>query len=159
MMVTILDKMPAQDSQPTGMAEAVLREIADHLKSVADGGERQIVTLRGLPLSPADEDILRDTLGTGEVQASLNVFGRTEITETAFAGVWWVKELNADGETLSEHIEIAQVPLIVQAHTDDMRAAAQRLAARDTSERNEPEPPTSSLNGAAGLCGHGGEPS
>ena len=62
------------------------------------------------------------------------MFGYTEITETAFAGVWWVKELNLDGETLSEHIEIAQVPLILQAHTDDMRAAALRLAARDTSE-------------------------
>ena len=141
------------------MAEAVLREIADHLQAVVDGGERQIVTLRGLPLSPADEQILRDALGEGEARASLTVFGYTEITETAFAGVWWVKELNLDGETLSEHIEIAQVPLILQAHTDDMRAAALRLAARDTSERNEPEPPTDSLNGTAGLCGHGGEPS
>lgn len=115
---------------PTAMAEALLREIADHMRAVGAGGERRTVTLRGLPIGPADYAALRAALGEGEVSARVSALGVTEIAETALAGVWWITERAADGDVTGEHVEIAPFPLILAAHPDDIAAGAQALAAK-----------------------------
>lgn len=115
---------------PTAMAEALLREIADHMRAVGEGEERRTVTLRGLPIGPADYAAVRAALGEGEVSARVSVLGLTEIAETALSGVWWITERDAAGTVTAEHVEIAPAPLILAAHRDDIAAAAARLAAR-----------------------------
>lgn len=117
------------EAAPTGMAEALLREIAEHMAAVAAGAGRRVVTLRGLPIGPPDYRVLRDRLGEGEVRATVAVEGETEIFETALRGVWWVRDRNAEGEVTGEHIEIGATPMLIEAHRDDIRADAAALAA------------------------------
>ncbi len=119
---------PPSLSAPSGMALAVLGEIA-HRALRREPGGRDSVTLRGLPLSPNDFRWLRSVLGEGEVRIVINALGETEILETGFSGVWWIRDRDPDGAVRAEHVEIASVPLLASAHEDDMRVAAQRLLA------------------------------
>ena len=115
------------DDAPTGMAEALLREIADHLLTVGSGGERQVVELGNLPLSAGDLLLLEEKLGRGEVTADVSALGPTEVYETAFAGLWWVKYFNDDRHLVTQQLEIGTVPMILEAHPEDIRAGAERF--------------------------------
>jgi hydrogenase-1 operon protein HyaF len=115
--------------EPTGMADAILREISQMLTRLADTGEPGTIDLRAMPLAPADFAVLRERLGRGEVQATIDVSGPTEVTETAFAGVWWIAHKNIDGHAVTEQIEVTRVPAILAAHPEDIRRAKDRLAA------------------------------
>ena len=115
-------------TEPTGMAEALLREVADHLLTVARGGERQIVELGNLPLSAGDFQLLEERLGRGEVAAEVSASGRTEVHETAFPGVWWVKYYNAGDQPAAQQLEIGTVPMILEAHPEDIQASAERFS-------------------------------
>ena len=115
-------------SEPTGMAEALLREVAAHLVTVAGGGERQIVELGNLPLSDGDFQLLEEKLGRGEVAAEVSASGRTEVHETAFPGVWWVKYYNAGDQPAAQQLEIGTVPMIFEAHPEDIQASAERFS-------------------------------
>ena len=119
---------PPSLSAPSGMALAVLSEIAHRALRRQPGG-RESVTLRGLPLSPNDFRWLRSVLGEGEVRIVIDALGETEILETGFSGVWWIRDRDPDGSVRAEHVEIASVPLLASAHEDDMHVAAQRLSA------------------------------
>jgi hydrogenase-1 operon protein HyaF len=115
------------DGDPAGMAQALLREIADHLRTVAAGGERQIVGLATLPLSDADRTFLKETLGRGEVEARISAAGTSEVYETAYPGVWWVTYMTEGGQSVAEQLEIGTVPMILEAHLDDIRHSAERF--------------------------------
>jgi len=117
----------AADSGLTGQAEAVLREIAGMLERLLDRGEAGSIDLHSLPLSPADRDWLRERLGKGEVSISLDAGGASCLAETGVAGVWWVEHRDEQDEMRSEFIEVAAVPAIVAAHSDDMAAGLERL--------------------------------
>jgi len=69
-------------------------------------------------------------LGKGELRCSLALLGKTEVWETAYTGVWWVRHLGADDRVSSETIEITWVPEILRAHPDDVAEAERRLAER-----------------------------
>ncbi len=116
------------DSEPTGMAMALLREVADHLLTVAQGGERQVVELGNLPLSDGDLQLLEDKLGRGEVDAKVSASGLTEVYETAFPGVWWVKYFDNGDRPAAQQLEIGTVPMIIEAHPDDIQASADRFS-------------------------------
>jgi hydrogenase-1 operon protein HyaF len=111
----------------TGMAEAVLSEIAGRLGLLADTGESSVVNLRGLPMTGADRKELEDSLGRGEVSVSLDVAGASEIWETRYSGVWWVRHLGAGGQVATEEIAVTPFPEIIRAHTQDIQAAAARI--------------------------------
>lgn len=115
--------------RPTGMAAALLREIAEALAGLAADGLRRTVTLRGLPIGPADYRLLRDRLGRGEVAATVTAAGRVEIAETRYRGVWWVRLHDASGAVTGEHVEVARVPLLLEADPGDIAADAAALAA------------------------------
>lgn len=115
----------AQDA--TGLADAILSEIADLLEQFALAGSEASIDLGGLPMTDADRAALAEKLGRGEVEARLDVAGRSEVWETGYAGVWWVRHLGADGRVVSEEIAITHVPAILLTHRDDARAAARRL--------------------------------
>lgn len=114
-------------SEPTGLVMALLHEVADHLQTVANGGERQVVELGNLPLNDADLRLLEERLGRGEVEAKISAAGATEVFETAFPGVWWVKYLDGDDQVVTQQLEIGTVPMILEAHAEDIQASAQRF--------------------------------
>ena len=124
----------------TGLAEAVLGEIAARLWALAETGEESVIDLRSLPLTPADRRELEERLGHGEVCAGLDIGGLSEVWECGYAGVWWVRHLDEDGVPRAERLEIAPVPAILVTHQDDITAAAARLQ-RDCAARPAQEDP------------------
>lgn len=112
---------------PTGMAQALLHEISEHLNALADAGTENSIDLRSLPMNEADLDQLREQLGRGEIVVTLNAAGQSELFETSFAGVWWAVHRDEGGAVVAERIEICRVPEIVYAHPDDIAAAKARL--------------------------------
>lgn len=124
-----------------GVAETLLREVAVHLERLLEGGESAALDLQGLPmLTTAEHRRLRELLGSGEVSASVEVMGPTEVAETAFPGVWWITDYGADGELLSEQIEIAWVPDRLRAQSADAAAGLERLRTRLEEGGGEAEP-------------------
>lgn len=123
-----LDPAPNEENAVnTAMVMALLQEIASHLNSVAEGGERQVVELGNLPLSDADIELLEAKLGRGEVSATITASGPSEVYETAFPGLWWVKYFNDAESLVSQQLEIGQVPMILEAHPVDIEDSAQRF--------------------------------
>lgn len=111
----------------TGMARAVEHEIAQHLVALAGDGTEAVIDLRGIPMSDADREELEESLGRGEVTATIEAMGESEIWETAHAGVWWVRHRGTDGRIIAERVEITPVPAILKADPADIGAAAARM--------------------------------
>jgi hydrogenase-1 operon protein HyaF len=113
----------------TGMAQSILREISLALSVLAATGTRDAIDLRSLPLTGADREELEAALGRGDVSVALEAAGKSEIWETRFTGVWWLRHFGGDGRVAAEVIEVTPVPDILAAHPDDISAAAARMAA------------------------------
>lgn len=111
----------------TGLARSLMQEIAQLLEAYAARGEAAAIDLVSLPMTPADRAELEDLLGRGDVAAVLDVAGTSEIRETAYSGVWWVRHLGAGDKVAAERIEIVAVPDVLVTHADDIAAAATRL--------------------------------
>lgn len=114
-------------SGPSGMSDAILREIAQLLSSFLETGESGAIDLRGMPLSDLDRSDLESRLGQGEVSAVVTVAGTSEIWETAISGVWWVRHRGEGGRIASEEIIVTRVPDILATHADDARDGLDRL--------------------------------
>jgi len=114
---------------PSGLPDAILMEIAELLERLVDEGINGAIDLRSLPMSDEDRACLEDRLGYGEVNATLDVAGQTEIIETAYPGVWWVRHLDGRGRVAAEQIVVTRVPDILISPPEDIRAAAARLIA------------------------------
>jgi len=119
----------ASTTAGSGVAEALLREVARLLDALArDPGYSAAIDLRSLPMQDADLACLRHRLGDGEVEARFDQVGPTRITETAYAGVWWVRHADADDRAVLEQVVVARVPALLLAHPADIDDAAHRLA-------------------------------
>jgi hydrogenase-1 operon protein HyaF len=113
-----------------GVAAAVLREVAGLLNALAvDPALNETIDLSGLPLNADDLMALRRRLGEGEVEARLDLGGPSLLSETAYAGVWWLSHADSEGRSLLTQIVVARVPALLLAHPPDIEAAAGRLAA------------------------------
>ncbi len=73
---------------------------------------------------------MHETLGTGEVQATIQALGPSEVRETAINGVWWITHRNNDGQVTAELIEVTTIPAILQTHPADVRVGLARLQKR-----------------------------
>lgn len=113
---------------PDPFVKSLLSEIARHLENLAQRGTVAAIDMRSLPLSSEDRARLETALGQGEVRISIDAAGESEIFETAFPGVWWVRHFGAGGALLTERIEIAPLPEVLAASPEDIAAAASRLA-------------------------------
>jgi hydrogenase-1 operon protein HyaF len=118
---------PCQSGKSTGMTWSILAEILQLLENLSATGERGAISLRSLPMTEADRLQLEENLGRGEVHAVLDLAGPTEVWETLYAGVWWVRHKGTDGNIACEEIEIATVPEILKTHPADINKAAGRL--------------------------------
>jgi len=122
-------KTETEDPHSVGNITAILSEIASRLGKLAGDGEASLIDLKGLPLSSGEYEHLRFTLGRGEVTASLDAIGMSEIVETQFSGVWWVTHYNDQGDIVADLIEIAAVPNILLSQPEDMRIGLDLLHA------------------------------
>ena len=114
-------------SGQTGMAHAVMNEIAAHLKTLARQNEAASIDLRSLPMTDQDREQLEELLGQGEVSAVIELAGLTEVRETAFSGVWWVRHMAQDEQIAYEEIAITRIPEILKTQSDDIDLASRRI--------------------------------
>jgi len=118
---------PCMTGQSTGMAWSILTEIRQLLKALSEKGEAGSIDLRSLPMTDADREQLEEILGRGEVRAELELAGASEVWETAYAGVWWIRHKGAGDRIACEEIAITPIPEILITHPVDIEAAATRL--------------------------------
>ncbi len=114
----------------TGNIPPLLHEIRHALRNLLDNGETTTIDLRGLPMAPGEQDQLLEILGKGEVSARLDALGKSEITESSFAGVWLIIHYNNNGEVMGKFIEITRMPAILKAQTADMEESLAALQVR-----------------------------
>ena len=118
---------PCLSGKHTGMAWSILAEIGQLLEALSANGEAGSIDLRSLPMTDADREQLEELLGRGEVQADLDLAGASEVWETSYAGVWWIRHKGAGDKIASEEIAVTAVPEILITHPVDIEAAATRL--------------------------------
>lgn len=120
--------LPIEIAQPTtGMAQAILSELIDHLPELASSGTQHVIDLTSLPMTDSDKRELASLLGRGEVSITLSTIGDSQIFETGYSGIWWIKHYTADEKLISELLEITQVPEIIKSHPEDVQASAVAL--------------------------------
>ena len=123
----------------TSLADAVFAELAHALARLAETGEETVIDLRSLPFGPSYLEALAEKLGTGEVAATLEVAGRSEVRETGWAGIWWVRHFGDGDDVVAEEVQVTRIPEILVSHPDDVTFAARRMAdAVATTGRQEP---------------------
>ncbi|MDR9435794.1 MAG: hydrogenase expression/formation C-terminal domain-containing protein [Thiohalophilus sp.] len=121
--ISVSIEPPASPSQ----VRAILTELQTKLDSLAKQGITDSVDLRSLPMFPGDYELLKETLGYGEIHISIDAMGPTEIYETAFPGIWWITHSNSDDENIAEFIEITTLPAILKTADGDLQHASQQL--------------------------------
>ncbi len=122
--IAVATPRPAQD---WGNALPILHEIRHGLERLAATGEPTVIDLRAIPFGPGDEARLLERLGRGEVEANIHALGETLIRETAIPAVWLLDFLNAEGERIALHLEIARVPGLLLTQPEDLAEAPARL--------------------------------
>ena len=118
-----------QETAQSGNAVAILHELSEMLDELMEQGESGAIDLQSLPLTPGDYELLREVLAEGEVHATIDAIGPTEVRETLFPGVWWITHYNVEGDIMADVIEVAFVPDILKSHPDDVSEARDRLKA------------------------------
>jgi hydrogenase-1 operon protein HyaF len=113
-----------------GNAIPILHEVRHALGRLIAAGQETSIDLNAIPFGPGDEERLIDLLGTGEVAATIEALGPTQVQETAIPGVWLLDYRNVEGERLALHLEIAAVPQILRTHSEDLDSSIAALDAR-----------------------------
>ncbi|MGR8931974.1 MAG: hydrogenase expression/formation C-terminal domain-containing protein [Gammaproteobacteria bacterium] len=108
---------------PVSLLLPILNEMLSKLETLNSSGQSSILDLRHEPLTLEDIKDLRALLGYGEVDASLNTLGNTNICETAVAGIWWITHYNEKGDVTSEFVEITHCPELMKTVPDELPAA------------------------------------
>ncbi|MGV6827753.1 MAG: hydrogenase expression/formation C-terminal domain-containing protein [bacterium] len=136
-----LESIPVTIDVATGNVVPVLHEIAHALKTLLDSGEPSVIDLRSMPMSTNEESQVLEALGSGEIVATLNALGHSEIIETRFAGVWLITHYNSEQEIMARMIEICECPEILSAPQQDIQAGyhalQQQLSPSDPSESQQ----------------------
>jgi hydrogenase-1 operon protein HyaF len=122
----------AADLTLSGNADPILHEIRSLLSDLVTVGKSASIDLRSLPLSPGDYEKLKEVLGQGEVSATIDSMGSTQVRETAVHGVWWVTHYNNDETVIAELIEVTTMPEILRTHPADARVGLDLLQSRLT---------------------------
>lgn len=121
-------ELPVEVAEPrTGMAQAVLSELIEYLQLLADKGQQHVIDLTSLPMNNTDKRELEKILGQGEVSVTLSTIGDSQIIETGYSGIWWIKHYTAEQQLISELIEVCPIPEIIKSHSDDIRQSADSI--------------------------------
>ena len=98
----------------------VLLQIEQALQDLQETGSETVIDLGAIPFSAQDEQDLRERLGRGEVNSTVEAFGPTLVQETAFAGVWLVEYQDAEQRRLTLHLQIVRIPELLITPADDL---------------------------------------
>jgi len=120
---------PMRGDSASGNLPLLLREIRHALERLLEDGATHVIDLRALPLGPGEEERLLETLGTGELAASFDALGRTELQECGFPGVWRVTHWSTAGEVSGRFIEVTFAPALLASDREDVQAGLLRLSA------------------------------
>lgn len=115
------------DLETTGQLIAILTELHTLLVDLKEKGETGSIDLRSLPMFPGDYEKLKNSLGTGEVSATINTLGKSTIKETSIPGIWWVTHFNTEDETIAEFIEVTELPDLLRTQAEDLSVADTKL--------------------------------
>lgn len=110
-----------------GLVDALIIEIGCLLHRLIEHGKEGSIDLLGLPLTSSCVAYLDKRLGRGEITVLLEAWGRSEIYETSFPGVWRTQHADDAGRVIAMLIEVACVPPILRADSFDIRDGYQRL--------------------------------
>lgn len=111
----------------TWNVQPLLHEIKHALIQFSKIEQPSIIDLRSIPLAPGEEDRLLEVLGRGEVQATLNALGSSEVIETRYPGVWLVTHYNEEEAVIGRFIEITDMPEILKSQSQDITQSYQEL--------------------------------
>lgn len=106
---------------------AIFNELRDLLQTYRREGVAGNIDLRSLPMFPGDYETLKNLLGEGEIMATLNALGPSEIRETAIPGIWWITHRNIEGDTIAEVIEVTSLPELIRTPEEDLVEAVDKL--------------------------------
>jgi HupH hydrogenase expression protein, C-terminal conserved region len=118
---------PEPMEKDSGFADALIAETLARLTRFAENGETASIDLGGLPMTNRDREALDNFLGRGEVSATIEVIGPTEVWETQFSGVWRVRHFG-ESAVATDLIEITTCPRILSADRRDAKSATRRMA-------------------------------
>lgn len=113
----------------SGNVPLLLGEIRHALERLLATGAVHTIDLRTIPLGPGEEERLLEALGVGELCATFDALGRSELQECGYPGVWRITHCNSAGEVTGRFIEVTYAPTLLAADPDDIRAGLERLAA------------------------------
>jgi hydrogenase-1 operon protein HyaF len=122
-----LDAISVKVEMSSGNVPSLLHEIRHALGLLLEGGVSTTIDLKRIPLAPGEEERIVQILGSGEIHAELQAYGRSDFTETAYPGVWLVTHFDVDGGQTARFIEITRVPEMLCSHADDISSGLKRL--------------------------------
>ncbi len=125
--MTQLEEPRVSNSPFYGNVRPLLSEVAHALDRLIENGESTVIDLASLPFGPGELEHLEAQLGTGEISATLDALGASQIRETAFPGVWWLEHRNVHDEVTGRYLEITHAPDILSSQDADIVAGRARL--------------------------------
>lgn len=111
----------------TENALPLLHEIRHALQRLAQSNESTVFDLRAIPFAPGDEERLMSLLGEGEVDATIDALGKSQLRETAFPGVWVVEHYSPEEERIALQIEVTDTPAILKSQKADIEESFTQL--------------------------------
>jgi hydrogenase-1 operon protein HyaF len=111
----------------TGNTIPLLYEICHALSKLLKFSQETIIDLHNLPLTPTEQDHLRESLGEGEVKAYLNTLGKSIVIETGISGVWYITHFNSNEQPIGKFIEITSIPSILKSQPEDIQLGLEQL--------------------------------
>jgi hypothetical protein len=136
------------DGPTNSVVLALLNEIEAKLDAMVNAGEDSTIDLRCLIGMPQEVELLRKTLGKGEVSATINNIGITLAQETAIPCVWWLSHRGFDDSRQGEFVEIAETPELLRSDRLDIQKGLAELRVR--SARLDTPNPFSSMSSTLG---------
>ena len=111
----------SEDLTACGPALALLERL--HAALAAHRVEDPPVVIDLSALDAANRELLDQTLGDGEVSALIGGPLAARVQETRLAGVWRVRSIGPHGALERDHLEVADLPGLIDAHAFAVRRA------------------------------------
>lgn len=122
-----IDVSKPDEARDVPNALPILTELEYRAGKFRQDGEPHSVNLSLLPLTDAELEFLDRRLGRGTVDILSRSYGKCQIISTGSRDVWWVRYYNSMGILILNSLEVADVPVVVNAAAEDLRDSAQRL--------------------------------
>ena len=123
------------EKKPDGLfaAPAIFSELRQLLADMrgSDGTPPTVppaIELSRQPLSPADKAYINEVLGRGSIEAQMQGFARSTITQTKVRGVWRSKILNKANKELLDELVVSELPPEIPSTPEELPGAISKLS-------------------------------